>query len=229
MFLPFAPRPNIFSFLKIQVLGSALYICPLPEGPALVTCPFCIGSRFSCWQHFHRFFFFCISARETCRFSLALVLEASFALFSAFEVARKLTLYWPIVWSAESDSLWAKLCPSLELWVQLGQQISHSWGNKKNPSRQNPGSSLFVSPCGQAWRKIASASQAFFYLYWKDLCFETWNINSTQVWNSLWHMLGNFKPISLWGEENHQGMISKHPPFKPLLKVFSKMLYLAIS
>lgn len=38
-----------------------------------------------------------------------------------------------------------------------------------------------------------------------------------QVWNSLWRMLGNYKPISLWGEENYQGMISKHPPFKPLL------------
>lgn len=95
--LPFAPRPNIFSFLKIQVLGSALYICLLPEGPALVTCPFCIGSRFSCWQNFHRFFFFlcCISARETCRCSLSLVLEASFALYAAFEVAGKLMLYWP--------------------------------------------------------------------------------------------------------------------------------------
>lgn len=75
---------------------------------------------------------------------------------------------------------------------------------------------MFVSPSGHVWRKIASASQDFF-LYWKDLCFETWNINSMQVWNSLWRMLGNFKPISLWGEENYQGMISKHPPFKPLL------------
>lgn len=136
MFLPFAPRPNIFSILKIQVLGSALYICLLPEGPALVTCPFCIGSRFSCWQHFHRFFlflffFFCISARETCRFSLGLVLEASFASFTPFEVAGKLTLYWPIVWSAESVSFWAKLCPSLELWVQQGQQTSPNRGKKK--------------------------------------------------------------------------------------------------
>ncbi len=46
--------------------------------------------------------------------------------------------------------------------MQLGQQISHSRGKKTTTSRQNPGSSLFVSPCGHVWRKIASASQAFF-------------------------------------------------------------------